>query len=114
MTINTEKLDPRKWSKRNKIIAAAIVAILVLASIAAGVLHSQFQHDKDAKNCVAYQEVVANNLKSRATDAVSAMQGCSRCTGYGRCLPEARRGHPTGAHRRLPSVHGGPERNPRS
>jgi hypothetical protein len=73
MTINTEKLDPRKWSKRNKIIAAAIVAILVLASIAAGVLHSQFQHDKDAKNCVAYQEVVANK-KTQLDQSIKAAQ----------------------------------------
>ena len=73
MTINTEKLDPRKWSKRNKIIATAIAAILVIASIAAGVLHSQFQHDKDAKNCVAYQEVVANK-KTQLDQSIKAAQ----------------------------------------
>lgn len=41
--------NPKLWSKRNKIIAAIVAAVLVLASIAGAVITSRIQHQKECQ-----------------------------------------------------------------
>ena len=55
MTDIKNNIDPRTWSTRNKIIAAAIAAILALTGIAVAVIGSQ---SHNAKDCASYQEIL--------------------------------------------------------
>ena len=41
--------NPKLWSKKNKIIAAIVAAVLVLASIAGAVITSRIQHQKECQ-----------------------------------------------------------------
>ena len=41
--------NPKLWSKKNKIIAAVVAAVLVLASIAGAVITSRIQHQKECQ-----------------------------------------------------------------
>ena len=49
MIKNIHFTNPKLWSKRNKIIAAIVAAVLVLASIAGAVITSRIQHQKDCQ-----------------------------------------------------------------
>lgn len=53
----TKNIDPRTWSTRNKIIAAAIAVILALTGITVAVLGS---HSDNAKDCTSYQELITS------------------------------------------------------
>ena len=57
MTTTKNNLDPRTWSTRNKIIAAAIAAILALTGIAVAVIGSQ---SHNAKDCTSYQQILTD------------------------------------------------------
>ena len=46
---NIHFTNPKLWSKRNKIIAAIVAAVLVLASIAGAVITSRIQHQKECQ-----------------------------------------------------------------
>ena len=74
--IDTNKLDPRQWSKRNKIIAAIIAAILILTSITATVVTS---HSKsvNAQACASRQEALTTKgaqLDQAIQDANDALK----------------------------------------
>lgn len=49
MIKNIHFTNPKLWSKKNKIIAAIVAAVLVLASIAGAVITSRIQHQKDCQ-----------------------------------------------------------------
>lgn len=49
MIKNIHLTNPKLWSKRNKIIAAIVAAVLVLASIAGAVITSRIQHQKECQ-----------------------------------------------------------------
>lgn len=49
MIKNIHFTNPKLWSKRNKIIAAIVAAVLVLASIAGAVITSRIQHQKECQ-----------------------------------------------------------------
>lgn len=69
----TKNIDPRKWSTRNKIIAAAIAAVLALTGIAIAALGS---HSDNAKNCTSYQEILTGKtaqLDQAIQDAKDAL-----------------------------------------
>ena len=57
----TKNIDPRTWSTRNKIIAAAIAAtitvILALTGITVAVIGS---HPNNAKDCTSYQQILTD------------------------------------------------------
>lgn len=74
MTTTKNNLDPRTWSKRNKIIAAAIAVILALAGIGIAVLGS---HSNNAKDCTSYQEILTgktSELDQAIQDAKDALK----------------------------------------
>lgn len=74
MTTTKNNLDPRTWSKRNKIIAAAIAAILALTGITVAVIGSQSHNEK---NCAAYQEILTgktSQLDQAIQDANDALK----------------------------------------
>lgn len=49
MINNIHFTNPKLWSKKNKIIAAIVAAVLVLASIAGAVITSRIQHQKECQ-----------------------------------------------------------------
>lgn len=49
MLKNIHFTNPKLWSKRNKIIAAIVATVLVLASIAGAVVTSRIQHQKECQ-----------------------------------------------------------------
>lgn len=49
MIKNIHVTNPKLWSKKNKIIAAIVAAVLVLASIAGAVITSRIQHQKECQ-----------------------------------------------------------------
>ena len=59
MIKNIHFTNPKLWSKRNKIIAAIVAAVLVLASIAGAVITSRIQHQKE---CHARSVAFADKL----------------------------------------------------
>ena len=77
MTTTKNNLDPRTWSKRNKIIAAiatAIAAILALTGIAVAVIGSQ---SHNAKDCTSYQQILTDKtaqLDQAIQDANDALK----------------------------------------
>ena len=73
MTDIKNNIDPRTWSTRNKIIAAAIAAILALTGIAVAVIGSQ---SHNAKDCASYQEILTGKtaqLDQAIQDAKDAL-----------------------------------------
>lgn len=70
--------NPKLWSKRNKIIAAIVAAVLVLASIAGAVITSRIQHQKE---CQARSASFADKLTqldqstAKAHDALATVDG---------------------------------------
>lgn len=77
MTTTKNNLDPRTWSKRNKIIAAiaaAIAVILAIAGIGIAVFGSQ---SHNAKDCTSYQQILTNKtaqLDQAIQDANDALK----------------------------------------
>lgn len=77
MTTTKNNLDPRTWSKRNKIIAAiaaSVAVILAIAGIAIAVFGS---HSNSAKNCTSYQELITGKtaeLDQAIQDANDALK----------------------------------------
>lgn len=60
MTTTKNNLDPRTWSKRNKIIAAiaaSVAVILAIAGIGIAVFGSQ---SHNAKDCTSYQQILTD------------------------------------------------------
>lgn len=60
MTTTKNNLDPRTWSKRNKIIAAiaaSVAVILAIAGISIAVFGSQ---SHNAKDCTSYQQILTD------------------------------------------------------
>ena len=49
MIKNIHFTNPKLWSKKNKIIAAIVAAVLVLASIAGAIITSRIQHQKECQ-----------------------------------------------------------------
>lgn len=49
MIKNIHFTNPKLWSKKNKIIAAIVAAVLILASIAGAVITSRIQHQKECQ-----------------------------------------------------------------
>lgn len=74
MTDIKKNIDPRTWSTRNKIIAAAIAAILALTGITVAVIGSQ---SHNAKDCASYQEILTGKtaqLDQAIQDANNALK----------------------------------------
>ena len=77
MTTTKNNLDPRTWSKRNKIIAAiaaSVAVILAIAGIGIAVFGSQ---SHNAKNCTSYQELITGKtaeLDQAIQDANDALK----------------------------------------
>lgn len=77
MTTNKNNLDPRTWSKRNKIIAAiaaSVAVILAIAGIGIAVFGSQ---SHNAKDCTSYQEILTGKtaqLDQAIQDANNALK----------------------------------------
>ena len=77
MTTTKNNLDPRTWSKRNKIIAAiaaSVAVILAIAGIGIAVFGSQ---SHNAKDCTSYQQILTNKtaeLDQAIQDANDALK----------------------------------------
>ena len=77
MTTTKNNLDPRTWSKRNKIIAAiaaSVAVILAIAGIGITVFGSQ---SHNAKDCTSYQELITGKtaeLDQAIQDAKDALK----------------------------------------
>ena len=77
MTTTKNNLDPRTWSKRNKIIAAiaaSVAVILAIAGIGIAVFGSQ---SHNAKNCTSYQQILTDKtaqLDQAIQDAKDALK----------------------------------------
>lgn len=77
MTTTKNNLDPRTWSKRNKIIAAiaaSVAVILAIAGIGIAVFGSQ---SHNAKDCTSYQEILTGKtaeLDQAIQDANDALK----------------------------------------
>lgn len=77
MTTTKNNLDPRTWSKRNKIIAAiaaSVAVILAIAGIGIAVFGSQ---SHNAKDCTSYQQILTDKtaqLDQAIQDADDALK----------------------------------------
>lgn len=77
MSTTKNNLDPRTWSKRNKIIAAiaaSVAVILAIAGIGIAVLGSQ---SHNAKDCTSYQQILTDKtaqLDQAIQDANDALK----------------------------------------
>ena len=77
MTTTKNNLDPRTWSKRNKIIAAiaaSVAVILAIAGIGLAVFGSQ---SHNAKDCTSYQQILTDKtaeLDQAIQDAKDALK----------------------------------------
>ena len=77
MSTTKNNLDPRTWSKRNKIIAAiaaSVAVILAIAGIAIAVFGSQ---SHNAKDCTSYQQILTDKtaqLDQAIQDANDALK----------------------------------------
>nr|DAG97517.1 MAG TPA: hypothetical protein [Herelleviridae sp.] len=68
--------NPKLWSKRNKIIAAIVAAVLVLASIAGAVITSRIQHQKECQaRSVAFADKLTqlDQSTAKAHDALATV-----------------------------------------
>lgn len=68
--------NPKLWSKRNKIIAAIVAAVLVLASIAGVVITSRIQHQKECQaRSVAFADKLTqlDQSTAKAHDALATV-----------------------------------------
>ena len=76
MIKNIQFTNPKLWSKRNKIIAAIVAAVLVLASIAGAVITSRIQHQKECQaRSVAFTDKMTQLDQSvtKAHDALATV-----------------------------------------
>ena len=68
--------NPKLWSKKNKIIAAIVAAVLVLASIAGAVVTSRIQHQKECQaRSVAFADKLTqlDQSTAKAHDALATV-----------------------------------------
>jgi len=68
--------NPKLWSKKNKIIAAIVAAVLVLASIAGAVITSRVQHQKECQaRSVAFADKLTqlDQSTAKAHDALATV-----------------------------------------
>ncbi len=68
--------NPKLWSKKNKIIAAIVAAVLVLASIAGAVITSRIQHQKECQaRSVAFTDKLTqlDQSTAKAHDALATV-----------------------------------------
>ena len=78
MIKNIHFTNPKLWSKRNKIIAAIVAAVLVLASITGAVITSRIQHQKECQaRSVAFADKLAqlDQSTAKAHDALATVDG---------------------------------------
>lgn len=76
MIKNIHFTNPKLWSKRNKIIATIVAAVLVLASIAGAVITSRIQHQKDCQaRSVAFADKLTqlDQSTAKAHDALATV-----------------------------------------
>lgn len=76
MIKNIHFTNPKLWSKRNKIIAAIVAAVLVLASIAGAVITSRIQHQKECQaRSVAFADKLTqlDQSTAKAHDALATV-----------------------------------------
>ena len=76
MIKNIHFTNPKLWSKRNKIIAAIVAAVLVLASIAGAVITSRIQHQKECQaRSVAFADKLSqlDQSTAKAHDALATV-----------------------------------------
>lgn len=76
MIKNIHFANPKLWSKKNKIIAAIVAAVLVLASIAGAVITSRIQHQKDCQaRSVAFADKLTqlDQSTAKAHDALATV-----------------------------------------
>lgn len=76
MIKNIHFTNPKLWSKRNKIIAAIVAAVLVLASIAGAVVTSRIQHQKECQaRSVAFADKLTqlDQSTAKAHDALATV-----------------------------------------
>ena len=76
MIKNIHFTNPKLWSKRNKIIAAIVAAVLVLASIAGAVITSRIQHQKECQaRSVAFADKLTqlDQYTAKAHDALATV-----------------------------------------
>lgn len=76
MIKNIHFTNPKLWSKKNKIIAAIVAAVLVLASIAGAVITSRIQHQKDCQaRSVAFDDKLTqlDQSTAKAHDALATV-----------------------------------------
>lgn len=77
MTTAKNNLDPRTWSKRNKIIAAIAASVAVILAIAGIGIAVFGSHSNSAKNCTSYQELITGKtaeLDQAIQDAKDALK----------------------------------------
>ena len=77
MTTTKNNLDPRTWSKRNKIIAAIAASVAVILAIAGIGIAVFGSHSNSAKNCTSYQEILTGKtaqLDQAIQDANDALK----------------------------------------
>ena len=73
---NIHFTNPKLWSKKNKIIAAIVAAVLVLASIAGAVITSRIQHQKECQaRSVAFADKLTqlDQSTAKAHDALATV-----------------------------------------
>ena len=76
MIKNIHFTNPKLWSKKNKIIAAIVAAVLVLASIAGAVITSRIQHQKECQaRSVAFADKLTqlDQSTTKAHDALATV-----------------------------------------
>ena len=76
MIKNIHFTNPKLWSKKNKIIAAIVAAVLVLASIAGAVITSRIQHQKECQaRSVAFADKLTqlDQSTAKAHDALATV-----------------------------------------
>ena len=76
MIKNIPFTNPKLWSKKNKIIAAIVAAVLVLASIAGAVVTSRIQHQKECQaRSVAFTDKLTqlDQSTAKAHDALATV-----------------------------------------
>lgn len=77
MTTTKNNLDPRTWSKRNKIIAAIAASVAVILAIAGIGIAVFGSHSNNAKDCTSYQEILTGKtaqLDQAIQDANDALK----------------------------------------
>lgn len=76
MIKNIHFTNPKLWSKKNKIIAAIVAAVLVLASIAGAIITSRIQHQKECQaRSVAFADKLTqlDQSTTKAHDALATV-----------------------------------------